>query len=133
MDTKQGIEELLKVLKQGIVEGKELIITQFPTLCQQIIRWGIWGNISQIVIFSIMIYISYRLMQIGFKKFNEQIELKKFDENAEDGYGWGILIVGSIIGIMSFSVSLFVTVHNLLKALFAPNLYILLYLKEMIK
>jgi len=121
MDIKQGIIELLKVLKQGIVEGKDLIVTQFPILCHQIIKWRIWLDIFQTGIFSIMIYISYRLIQVGFKKM---------DKSNDDR--WLLLFVGGIIGIVFFSIHLRAAVYDLIKASFAPNLYVLLYLKEMI-
>jgi len=110
MDIKQAVAELLEVLKQGIVEGKELIITQFSILCQQIVRWGIWGNIFQIVIFSIMLYITYRLMRLGFKKFNDS------DED-----GWGILFIGSIVGVIFFGIFLFFPLFDLIKVLTAPT------------
>jgi len=122
MDIKQEVAELLVILKQGIVEGKELITTQFPILCQQIVKWGIWGNIFQIVIFSIMLYISYRLMRLGFKKLNESGE-----------EGWGILFIGSILGVIFSNLFLLISIYNLLRVLSAPNLYILEYLKEVMK
>jgi hypothetical protein len=123
MEIKQAVAELLEVLKQGIVGGKELITTQFPILCQQIVRWGIWSNIYQIVVCLVLLYIDCRLIPLALKK----LSIDDYD------IGGMLLMAGCIITIIFAGIFLLFSLFNLIKVLSTPNLYILEYLKEMIK
>jgi hypothetical protein len=116
MDIKQAVAELLEILKNGVVEGKELITTQFYILCQQIIRWGIWSNICGGILCIVILCIGYYLQRLALKK--------------DDGDPkWIFLRVNCVIAMVFAGISLIICVYNLIKVLSAPGLYILEHLK----
>jgi hypothetical protein len=122
MDIKQIGAELLEILKQGLVSGSKLVAEQFLILCQQIITWGIVGNICIILLSVCMMVIAYHLAMFAIKKQKE----------AEWDDYWLFLSIPSIsVGIIFFIIC-WMSIFELGKILVAPNVYLLDYFKGVV-
>ena len=124
MDMNQAGAELLQVIKSGLVESGKAIQTQFPILCEQILRWGIVNNICTIILSIFIMATSYGLTRYGIKK-------QKLDENC-DGELWLFLIIPSLIVVIIFMILFWCSLFEICKVVSAPNLYILDYLKGLV-
>jgi len=118
MDINQSVVELLEVLKQGLATGNKLANEQFHILCQQIIKWGIFFNISAIILSVIMMLVSYNIILWGIKK------------NKEDGYYDNCTnnIVGGFLGVF-FAVLCLYSIYELFQITLVPNIYLIEYFK----
>jgi uncharacterized membrane protein YuzA (DUF378 family) len=125
MNINQVGAELLEVLKQGLVSGSKLVSEQFPILCQQILRWGVWNNVFTIILSVVIMFTCYKLIRFVIKK------------QTDDEYGnvetWSpiVYILCGMVGIVFF-IMFWTSIWEIGKIFSAPNVYLLDYFKSLI-
>jgi hypothetical protein len=122
MDT-NTVNEILQVLKTALTSGVDAVQSQFPILCEQIIRFAtLSASIGLVMSFGI----SIACILINIKG---QLILK--EDKYSDG-GLSMIIASSIIGIVAL-VAFGAFIYDLTKVLTAPNLVLLEALRGMVK
>lgn len=131
MDIKQVATELLEVLKQGLVSGSKIIAEQFPILCQQILKWGIWVNILWLIISIVIMVITFHLTMFAIKKQGKYANSDNWGTRY-DASLWLFISVPSIIVGIIFFVYFWSCLFDIGKIILAPNLYLLDYFKGLV-
>jgi hypothetical protein len=122
MDLNSAIAELLGMLKSGISAGSQLLKEQFPILCQQIIRWGIWNNALTILLSVVLMFISWKIIMFSKARLPD----------SSDETGWWILIILSLFIAVVFFIFFWCSVFELGKIITAPNVYLIEYFKNLV-
>lgn len=120
MITKYG-DEVFKWLQ----DSGQFVKEQAPLVCQEAIHWGQVESIFFSLIGIAVLALAFFL----YKKGRYYLKLKPYP--SEDGYMFCFMGSGftAIIGIMIFSINL----HHFLFITFAPRLYLLEQIKEILK
>jgi hypothetical protein len=121
MDT-NTVNEILQVLKTALTSGVDAVQSQFPILCEQILRWALLSSGLGLSI-SLGVLTTCVFMTVkGQKLLN--------DSNDEIGIfmSTGAIIIGIIALIVSIAFA-----FDLTKILTAPNLVLLETLQGMVK
>jgi hypothetical protein len=124
MDT-NTVNEILQVLKTTLTSGIEAVQSQFPILCEQILRWALLSSgLGLAISFGVLVGCVFICTK----------GLKFLDDDSYNNDEIGIvMITGSIIiGIISL-IATIAFAFDLTKVLTAPNLVLLEALRGMVK
>lgn len=122
----EHLGELLVFIKVGILEGAAFVANEAPILIQEIIKFStircgvfvVWG----IAVIFISVWV--------FKKLKKTSNERKWLKNDEPGI---MLFLFPIAGFIYGVVLLFLYSVVLLKIIFAPRLFLLEYIQQLIK
>lgn len=131
---KQLTEQLLVWLRQAGEVAKE----ELPKVAREIITWNIAADILWCVFAAVLLLIAYRVLRGSFPTWMKWLNQPYFPTNKDDipdpqGIVNGFKFVGSA-AITLYGVIVFMTCGlDLLKAFFAPRLYLIEFLTDLVK
>jgi hypothetical protein len=130
MDQKEQVNKLIVdysgELLKWVQAGGEFVKEQTPLLCQEIIKIGQINSIFDIVLGSICIIAFIFILKKSAKVFKED------DEETPRSIGCIISCVVFGIGSIVSVVIIIISVYTLLMTIFAPRLYLLQQIKELL-
>jgi hypothetical protein len=128
-EAKKLVIEYLQKLMNGIEKGADFAADQIPQIAQEIIVYGRAINTATFVGCILGIIVAVAVCVKLFK-----LCIKKYDETPSPGYGFlmGVNFVWSsvIIGVLTYHLSY--SIIPLFKSWFAPRLYLIEYIKELV-
>ena len=130
-------KQLLDVVEAAKKVGADIYNfakAQAPELVKEIIQWGIAYNLFWVVmgiVGGVFLYFIFKKMLAYIKK-NKDAVYDSGDINGSHAAVFGFCVVLFVIGIFTL-VSFFGHATPLLKAIFAPRLYLIDYVSEVIK
>lgn len=112
--------EVIDLTKEGAIKGAEVAQKEFPSLCDEICRFGLWKNImfGGISILVVLITTTSSILIYNRSCWTHDAIM--------------ISITLCSIGGIAALISVIVHIHNILKIFLAPKLYIIDYIKEML-
>lgn len=114
----QFLEKALDVANKGIDTAGE----QIPLLLQEIIQWQLFSSISYIALFTTISILGFALSYYFYRDYKRT----NYYDNLY------ISIVSSLVTLFIFFASLICILPTIIKALVAPRLVILEYLKGLL-
>ncbi len=124
MSGPEKYDELIAYLTDAVKAGGDLVKEQAPLVAQEIIAWGIWYHTIEAAILTLAMVWAWRYLP---KRLNRLANHHDFDIGGV--FGWIGFVVASLIA----SVAVLIDVHNALQAVIAPRLYLLDYLKSLMR
>lgn len=118
-----ALAEILKTSKDGIINMALFAQQQAPELAKEVIQWGFWSNLVWVIVSPIVIGICYKLCLVGIK-------IKKDDDFSTMPM---MIFVGCGILFIIFILTFFCSLQELIKCLVAPKLYMIDYVKDLLK
>jgi hypothetical protein len=122
--------ETMRELLSFVKESKEFVVEQAPLVAQEIIKWGIIGNIYELSAWIIVLVVSIITMRyvIIYIKAN-------CDETGKEPFIFlsGILAFVAVVGGFMSVLGVFCCVNNLFFIYSAPRLYLIQTISGMLK
>ena len=119
----QSIVEVVDLAKDGIIKSSEILVQQFPELCEQILTYGFWLNLSPIflfIIFATTLIISMNMKRNYFLNIRSDIPTKL------------PFVIVSSVGTLASFMGICMTMPILLQIILAPKLYLIEYLGNLL-
>jgi len=120
-----AVKDLAIMTKEGILSGTKILQTQFPELCEQIIKVEIMYCLTWLLFGLILLVVSIILGIVSIKA------LKKYTSNYNPGLD--MLIVFSVIAATSSLCFILPNLFWLGKCVMAPKIYLMEYFAALIK
>lgn len=132
-ELKKQLLEMLQHLLSSIEKGATFVTDQIPPLVQEKIALGrieetLWISVYLISLFAIPLFLvnSVKHFQLATKA-----ELNSSEETR--GIVFGLANAAGVVICFFNAIQLFFNMHNFLLVWFAPRIYIVEWLKEMVK
>ena len=122
----QSVAELLTYIKDGIESGGEFVMEQAPLLVQEIVLYGrVKWTVFCFALMSIVAFAVYSWVRRG--------TIYKAYENADDDDSFfPRMLVSSVAGLMAAGF-LFPSAESLIRAWLAPRLYVLEFVRQLLR
>lgn len=125
-ETDKQIAEILKKGLEAAEKSGNFVIEQAPDLVKQLITYKTVETSICVLIEITLMYLIFRYFKYLYKKNNEDSDF--IPENAFHGVG---IIITSLMGIFLFFV--FINdISNLIQLIFAPKIYLLEYIAQLL-
>ena len=125
-ETDKQIAEILKKGLEAAEKSGNFVIEQAPDLVKQLITYKTVETSICVLIEITLMYLIFRYFKYLYKKNNEDSDF--IPENAFHGVG---IIITSLMGIFLFFV--FINdISNLIQLIFAPKIYLLEYITQLL-
>lgn len=126
---KELVMMMTEGIKTGLKKGSQFITTQFPILCKQIITLGVVRNLFGMITWLILLGVSVWVAIFCYSPVST--EIGKADPNGK------VFFLFPLFFGIAFSLTciyqLYVVFIELSKAIFAPMIYIIEFMKEFSK
>ena len=114
-------EEIITKLGEELLSGIDFAQTQTPILCEQIVQYGVINNTIEIIL---------SLLFLVFVAFFVRWQIKSKLLNDINDFHWSYLIDLACFIVSVISITCMICALNpLLKAIFAPYVYVIDYLR----
>jgi hypothetical protein len=107
-------KEILELLKQSIISGKEIAVEHLPEICQQLIRFEIFKNAFVLLLCILVLVTCLIILKISIKYLKANI----YSE-------WVGGIVASIIFGMFSIIGIIFNTISLIKIIIAPKVFLI--------
>ncbi len=118
----KSLTELIDFTKLGVLEGLNAVKEQMPELVNQILVWGIVQSCLGLVISITFMYF--------YVKFIKKIQNNDNDDCSDEQEAC-FMIIGTILFIIAIVIAI-CTVFEIFQIIFAPNLYLIQYMSNLI-
>jgi hypothetical protein len=124
-------KELVEMLATGVKKGAEFVSKQFPILAEQIVKYGIVSNVTQLIGWIVVGIICVVVAILGFPNLvSTSIAAQKQDALVMSTLGWGILFILSVGGFIATIYQILLNIQEIQKAIFAPMVYVIEFIKD---
>jgi len=118
------MKEELKKLLEKINKGVDFSIKELSDVDKQILRWGIWQNVLEIIAGFIVLIPGKILIKIG-------LLWERPTDYYSDGLNW-YMLAGIIIAVIG-SIIIWVGIYWLARVLIAPKTYLISRMRSLVK
>ncbi len=124
-----AVGDLVTSTINGLKSAKDFAVEQAPLIVQEYIHWKIAESITYMSMGLIFIVLSIYFIRLF------QSKCKEYKENGKDltESAWPGLIIISIAGFILGIPMFFINLHELLYIGFAPRIYVIEHLVELVK
>ncbi len=114
-----AVNETISFLKAG----KDFVVEQTPSICKEVIAWGIAKGILFIIIGTVFLIICWRVVKWARKNWDD----------LEDGVVAAVSVLGAIILIITGLILFLIGLFDLAYIVAAPRLYLIEYFTHLLK